>query len=73
MQEVYCIKNSKKMVYKLPFCVQVQRKNWIGSKDKTNYYVMSAKDVAICGYRGIILGKSMVILGVINKLSAFIV
>ena len=50
-----------------------QRNNWTGSKIDTSPYLMNAEDVAECGYRGLLEGKTVVIPGVVNKMSAFLV
>ena len=50
-----------------------QRNNWTGSKIEESPYMMSAADVAACGYRGLVNGKTIVIPGIINKMSVFLV
>ncbi len=50
-----------------------QRNSWTGSKVETSHYLMSAADVAEYGYRGLLQGRTVLIPGIINKLSTFLV
>jgi uncharacterized protein len=50
-----------------------QRNSWTGSKVETSHYLMSAADVAEYGYRGLLQGRTVLIPGIINKLSIFLV